>query len=239
MRIAMWSGPRNLSTALMYSFGARSDMAVVDEPFYAAYLAMTGFEHPMRKDILKAQPTNPREVVDHLLGPVPGNAPHMYQKHMTQHMIKSIPRHWLCEVTNVFLIRHPARVVASFSAKYDNPKTADLGFEQQVELFDQLINMGKPPVVIDAHDIRRDPETMLRQLCDAIDLPWDAQMLSWPKGGHPQDGVWAKHWYATVHQSTGFSKSEGPLPDLCGEQAKLVSGLMPFYEKLSRHKITI
>ncbi|MCR9140572.1 MAG: HAD family hydrolase, partial [Alphaproteobacteria bacterium] len=143
MRIAMWSGPRNLSTAMMYSFGARSDCAVMDEPFYATYLARTGLNHPMRDDILASQPTDPAGVVDQLLGPIPDGKPHVYQKHMTQHMIDGIPRDWILEVTNVFLIRHPARVAASFSAKYDDPTLADIGFVQQAELFDGLTAAGK------------------------------------------------------------------------------------------------
>ena len=126
MRIAMWSGPRNLSTAMMYAFGARDDCAVVDEPFYAAYLARTGLDHPMRDEILATQPQDPARVVDALIGSIPAGRPHFYQKHMTQHMIPGIPRDWMARVTNVFLIRHPARVVASFGAKYDNPTLADI-----------------------------------------------------------------------------------------------------------------
>ncbi|MRU15561.1 HAD family hydrolase [Roseovarius sp. A21] len=232
MRLAMWSGPRNLSTAMMYSFGARSDFAVIDEPFYAAYLTLTGLQHPMRDDIIASQPTEPQAVIDGLLGPVPAQKPHFYQKHMAQHMIDGVPRDWITQVTNVFLIRHPARVAASFSAKYDNPTLADIGFVQQAELYDLLTAQGQAPVVIDSAYIRRDPETMLKRLCAAIDLPWDPAMLSWPKGGHPEDGVWAAHWYASVHGSTGFAAAEGPLPALDGPRAELAKAAMPAYEKL-------
>jgi hypothetical protein len=228
----MWSGPRNLSTAMMYSFGARADFAVVDEPFYAAYLTLTGLQHPMRDEIIASQPTDPQAVVDQLLGPVPAQKPHFYQKHMAQHMIDGVPRDWITQVTNVFLIRHPARVAASFSAKYDNPTLADISFVQQAELFDQLTAQGQAPVVIDSAGIRRDPETMLKRLCAAIDLPWDPAMLTWPKGGHPEDGVWADHWYASVHGSTRFAAAEGPLPTLDGPRAKLAKAAMPAYEKL-------
>lgn len=232
MRIAMWSGPRNLSTAMMYSFGARSDFAVVDEPFYAAYLTMTGFQHPMRDEIIASQPSDPQAVVDQLLGPVPAQKPHFYQKHMAQHMIDGVPRDWISQVTNVFLIRHPARVAASFSAKYDNSRRTDIGFLQQAELFDQFTAQGHRPTVIDSADIRRDPETMLKRLCAAIGLPWDPAMLSWPKGGHPDDGAWAAHWYASVHGSTGFADSEGSLPALDDTRADLADAAMPAYEKL-------
>ena len=237
MRIAMWSGPRNLSTAMMYSFAARGDCAVLDEPFYAAYLVRTGLEHPMRQDILAAQPTGPAEVVAQLSGPVPAQKPHFYQKHMAQHMIPGIPRDWVHEMVNVFLIRHPARVAASFSAKYDNPTLADIGFVQQVELYDQLAQAGAHPVVIDSGDIRRDPAGMLKRLCAAIGLDWTQRMLHWPRGGHPDDGVWAAHWYGAVHDSTGFAPAEGPLPALDGARAALAEAAMPAYEHLRRFRI--
>lgn len=232
MRLAMWSGPRNLSTAMMYAFGARADFAVTDEPFYAAYLARTGLNHPMREEIVASQPTDPQEVIAKLLGPVPGGRTHFYQKHMTQHMIPGIPRGWMGDVANIFLIRHPARVAASFSARYDNPTLADIGFTQQLELYEGLRADGHPPVVVESADIRRDPEGMLRRLCDAIGLDWDPAMLSWPRGGHPDDGVWAPHWYGAVHASTGFAPAEGPLPELTERQARLAEAALPCYEPL-------
>lgn len=237
MRLAMWSGPRNLSTAMMYAFGARRDFAVIDEPFYAAYLTRTGLNHPMRDEIIASQPADPEEVIANLLGPVPDGRPHFYQKHMSQHMIPGIPRAWIDDVTNIFLIRHPARVAASFSDKYDKPALADIGFVQQVELYDRLVASGAAPVVIDSGDIRSDPRTMLRRLCAAIDLPWDPAMLSWPRGGHPDDGVWAAHWYASVHASTGFATAEGALPSLTGDRARLAEAAMPYYERLSARKL--
>ena len=232
MRIAMWSGPRNLSTAMMYAFGARGDCAIVDEPFYSAYLTKTGLDHPMRDDIIASQPANPDEVISELLGPIPDGKPHFYQKHMTQHMIEGVPREWIAEVTNVFLIRHPARVAASFSLKYANPSLSDIGFIQQFELYEQLRKVGKKPVVVDSADIRRDPEGTMRKLCEAIDLPWTSAMLSWPEGGHPDDGVWAPHWYGAVHRSTGFAPAEEGLPELTSGQAALAEAAMPYYEPL-------
>jgi hypothetical protein len=237
MRIAMWSGPRNLSTAMMYSFGARADFAVVDEPFYAAYLHRTGLDHPMRDAVLAAQPTDAAVVAATLTGPVPDNKQHFYQKHMTQHMIAGIPRDWFGHVCHVFLIRHPARVVASFGAKYDNPTLADIGFTQQTEIFDQLTAQGIHPVVIDSADIRRDPQGMLTRLCAALDLPFDPAMLSWPAGGHPSDGVWAPHWYGAVHASTGFAPAEGPPPVLIGAAGDLVAQALPHYHRLEALKL--
>ena len=238
MRIAMWSGPRNLSTAMMYSFGARSDSYVVDEPFYAAYLAKTGLDHPMRTEIMASQPQDGAEVERNLLAPVPGNRPHFYQKHMTQHMLPGIPRDWMKEVKNVFLIRHPARVVASYAKKREGPELADIGFRQQAELFDYACGLGQSPIVVDAADIRADPESALKQLCAALDLSWDAAMLGWPAGGHEQDGVWAKHWYGAVHRSTGFAEPEGNLPQLDTEYAALAQQALPYYERLEKKKLT-
>ena len=237
MRIAMWSGPRNLSTAMMYAFGSRSDFAVVDEPFYAAYLALSGLDHPMRDEIIASQPTDSAKVIESLLGSIPAGKAHFYQKHMSQHMLPEIPRDWIFKVRNVFLIRHPARVAASFSAKYDDPTLSDIGFVQQAELFDQLIDANAKPIVIDSSDIRRDPETMLTRLCTALDLNWDPAMLSWPEGGHADDGVWATHWYGAVHRSTGFAPVESDLPDLTIRQSALSEAAMPAYEHLQRYKL--
>lgn len=233
MRIAMWSGPRNLSTAMMYAFGQRADMAVVDEPFYAAYLAATGLDHPMCDEIIASQPTDPAKVAAALTGSIPAEKAHYYQKHMCQHMIREMPRDWMSEVVNVFLIRHPARVIASFGAKYEAMTLADIGFTQQTELFDHVRALGQAPIVIDSADIRRDPEAMLRALCDAIGLDWDPAMLSWPAGGHAADGVWAPVWYGAVHRSTGFAGPEGDLPELDAAAAELLDAALPHYERLA------
>ncbi|SPJ27032.1 sulfotransferase family protein [Falsiruegeria mediterranea] len=237
MRIAMWSGPRNLSTAMMYSFGARADCAVVDEPFYAAYLRMTGLDHPMREEILASQSQNPVEVADGLNGPTPGARPFWYQKHMTQHMIPGVPRDWMRDVRNVFLIRHPARVIASYGAKRENPTLDDIGFRQQAELFDEVRGWGGDPVVIDSRDIRDDPAGMLETLCDAIEMPFSPNMLSWAQGGHPQDGVWASHWYGAVWRSTGFAGPEGDLPEVPEQLQPVLEAALPFYEQMKAVKI--
>lgn len=237
MRIAMWSGPRNLSTAMMYSFGARSDCAVVDEPFYGPYLRITGLNHPMRDQILASRPQDAKVVAAALSGSIPQKKPHFYQKHMTQHMVPGIPRGWMRDVTNVFLIRHPARVIASFGAKWDGFGLDDIGFAQQTELFEYVQTLGQTPIVIDSADIRRDPKRMLQNLCNAIGLSYDPAMLSWPSGGHPADGIWAAHWYGAVHNSTGFAPAEGDLPTLDGQKAALLEQALPHYRRLSAHKL--
>ena len=237
MRIAMWSGPRNLSTAMMYAFGARSDCAVVDEPFYAAYLATTGLEHPMRDEILASQSQDPGEVSESLIGSNSGENAHFYQKHMTQHMVPGISRDWMEHVVNVFLIRHPARVLASYAAKRENPTLKDIGFVQQAELFDHVRALGQTPVVIDSADIRESPEQSLKKLCAAIGMKFDPAMLSWPKGGHRADGVWAAHWYGAIHGSTGFAGPEGPLPGLTGELAEISETALPAYQKMKNFRL--
>jgi len=233
MRIAMWSGPRNLSTAMMYAFDARDDMSVVDEPFYAAYLDATGLGHPMRDEIIASQATDADQVARGLLDTIPAEQPHFYQKHMCQHMLPSVPRNWMAEVVNIFLIRHPARVIASFGAKYEAMTLADIGFAQQTELFEHVRALGQTPIVLDSADIRRDPAGMLHALCDAIGLIWDPAMLSWPSGGSPADGVWAPVWYGAVHRSTGFAGPEGDLPEISGEQTALLEAALPHYERLA------
>ena len=233
MKIAMWSGPRNLSTAMMYSFAARGDCAVTDEPFYAAYLNATGVQHPMGAEIIAAGESDAVQVADYCLGSNPESQPLWYQKHMTLHMIPGFDRGFLRGLTNVFLIRHPARVVASYSKKRESPNLADIGFVQQAELFDQVAQMtGSAPPVVDSADIRATPRETLGRLCAALNIPFTENMLRWPAGPKPYDGVWAPHWYNAVHASTGFDEPEGPLPDLPPAYQALVDQALPFYERL-------
>ncbi|MGV6849098.1 MAG: sulfotransferase-like domain-containing protein [Marinibacterium sp.] len=239
MKIAMWSGPRNLSTALMYAFGARPDCAVTDEPFYAAYLAQSGADHPMRDAILASQPTQAAEVAAMLSGPNPEDKRHWYQKHMTHHMLPGMPLGWMETVTNVFLIRHPARVVASYAKKRQAVDSGDLGFAEQAALFDRVREMGQDPVVIDSADIRANPAGALAALCGAIGMAWDPAMLRWPSGGHAADGVWAAHWYGAVHRSTGFAGAEGDLPALDGGYATLARQGLSTYDRLRAYAVPI
>ena len=238
MRIAMWSGPRNLSTAMMYSFAARSDCRVVDEPFYAAYLARSGVVHPMNTQILASQPTDPDQVAAELLGPIPQGCAHFYQKHMTHHMLDDMPLSWLDSMTNVFLIRHPARVVASYARKREGPRLADIGFRQQAEIFDKVCALGQKPIVVDSADIRANPEHLLRALCCELGIEWQPEMLHWAPGGHPSDGVWAAHWYGAVHQSTGFDGPEQTFPVLSDEYSDLEKEAMPYYHRLFSERLT-
>jgi len=233
MRIAAWSGPRNLSTAMMYAFGARNDCAIWDEPFYAAYLAETGLDHPLRDEILAAGTRAASDVIRRCIGPVADGKKVFYQKHMAQHMIEEIPRDWIGSCTNIFLIRDPRRVIASYAAKRENPTLDDIGSRQQAEIFDAVCqDLGHAPPVLDSGSIRADPERLLRKLCAAIGLDFQQTMLDWPAGGHPDDGVWARHWYGAVHKSTGFSDPEGPLPEIPRHLEAVYDTARPFYEKL-------
>ena len=236
VNIACWSGPRNLSTAMMYAFGARADCYVVDEPFYAAYLQATGLDHPMRDDILAAGETDPARVAD--LCKHDAKAPLFYQKHMTHHMLPGFDRSWFSSVKHLFLIRHPARVLASYAAKHENPRLDDIGFAQQWNIFAQIKEAGFNPVVIDSYDLRCDPRAYLTALCSALDIRFDLAMLSWPKGGHSQDGVWAAHWYDAVHQSTGFAKPESDLPTLPEPLQNVCDQALPFYERIRARALT-
>ncbi len=234
----MWSGPRNLSTALMYSFAARGDCSVWDEPFYAAYLKETDADHPMRAEILAAHEASTDKVSAACRGPIPQEKTLFYQKHMTLHMVPGFDRSFMRDCANVFLIRHPARVVASYVRKREGPSLMDIGFVQQAELFDEVAGwLGHAPLVIDSHDIRDDPKSALIRLCAALGVAFTENMLHWPAGGNAADGVWAPHWYGAVHRSTGFEDPEGFLPDLPAEYRRIVDAAMPYYERLSALRI--
>ena len=232
MRIAMWSGPRNLSTAMMYAFGNRDDFAVWDEPFYAPYLAMTGIDHPMTAEIQNAHETDPKRVAERCVGPIPDNKSHFYMKHMPHHMIDGVPLDWAADCVHVHLIRHPARVIASYGAKRNSIEPYDIGYQAQAELYDKIGGL-----VIDSSDIRANPEGMLQKLCGAIGLAFDPAMLSWPEGASAADGIWASHWYNAVHKSTGFAKAEGPLPEMDENQSDLLAQALPHYMQLKEKAI--
>src|SRR2546421_6297251 len=207
VRIAMWSGPRNISTAMMRSWGSRPDALVCDEPFYAHYLQATGREHPGAHEVIASGETDWRKVVVRLTGDVPGGKRIFYQKQMTHHLLPEIDRGWLGAVTNCFLIRDPREVIVSYLKKNNDPALEDIGFVQQAEIFDWVrAHTGEIPPVIDARDVLENPERILRLLCGAIGVEFTDAMLSWPPGLRETDGIWAKHWYTEVAESTSFRK---------------------------------
>jgi hypothetical protein len=235
----MWSGPRNISTAMMRSFEARGDCAVTDEPFYAAYLARSGIDHPMREAVIASQPRDPDIVARALVGPTPGGKSLWYQKHMTLHMLQGFPLDWLARLTNAFLIRDPRAVLASYSAKRRSVTLADIGFVQQRELFDRVADrLGRPPPVVDAADILADPGPVLNVLCRALGIGYTSAMLHWPAGRRASDGVWAPAWYQSVERSTGFctpgAPPAGPLPP---PLEALAAQAQPHYDALAVHRL--
>jgi hypothetical protein len=239
IRIAMWSGPRNISTALMRSFGTRPDTAVVDEPFYAAYLADSGSLHPMRAEVLASQSNSWREVVARLLGPVPGGKPIYYQKHMTHHMLDSFGREWIGRMRNCFLIRDPQAVLSSYALKRSDITLADLGFVQQRELFEREADrLGSAPPVIEGADVLANPPRMLARLCTALEIPYSEAMLSWHSGRRETDGVWAPAWYESVERSTGFAAPSAPIAITLPDQLmRIADQARPHYEVLAAYRL--
>ncbi len=238
LRIALWSGPRNLSTAMMRSFSSRDDSICVDEPFYAAYLALTGLVHPMRDEILQAHENDPQRIIE-TIAYKPAKAPLYYQKHMCHHMIDDIDRGWMSEMRHAFLIRHPERVLASYAKKTQSVNLEAIGFQQQCEIFQHVTNdLGQAAIVIDSDDILQNPADMLLKLCSFLDIEYQDAMLTWPSGYHPEDGIWAKHWYKAVIESEGFGEPAGDLPKLPSEYAAIAEQAMPFYDIMTQHKIT-
>ncbi len=240
IRIAMWSGPRNISTAMMRSFENRTDTSVVDEPFYAAFLAATGIDHPMREESLASQSQDWHEVVGSLLGPVPQGRQVFYQKHMTHHMVPGFGRDWIAEMRNAFLIRAPEDVLLSYTQRREDVTLDDIGFVSQSELFDrEAQRLGHAPPVIHADDVLSDPHTTLSKLCDALGIPFSDAMLSWPAGKRSTDGVWAPVWYGSVERSTGFTsppKKEMRAP-LAGHLQRIADAARPHYERLAAFRI--
>ena len=228
----MWSGPRNISTAMMRSFGSRGDTVVVDEPLYAHYLAVTGLDHPGRDAVLAGQPNRWQDVAAALTGPVPGEAGVHYQKHMAHHLLPGIGREWLGALSHAYLIRDPAHVVASYARVRGEPALADLGYPQQVEIF-----RGYGGPVVDAADVLRDPAAVLRRLCAALGLDFDPAMLSWPSGPRASDGVWAPHWYAAVWASTGFAPYDPAPAEVPATLRPLVEAAQPYYDELAAHRL--
>ncbi len=241
IRIAMWSGPRNISTAMMRAFENRADTSVVDEPFYAAYLLASGADHPMRAEVLASQPTDWEAVVRSLLDPIVDGRAIFYQKHMTHHMLPKFGRHWAGACRSAFLIRRPEDVLASYANVRDEATLEAIGVPQQSELFDEACDrLGRAPPVIDAHDVLCEPRGMLGALCGALDIPFSEAMLAWPAGRRASDGVWAPAWYDSVERSTGFSRPRQPIDfeSLRSDLKPFAAAARPIYERLAAHKLS-
>lgn len=233
LRIAMWSGPRNISTAMMRAWENRGDCAVSDEPLYAAFLSDTQLDHPGRDEVIAAGEPDYRKVVSSLLAEAPGKHGIWYQKHMTHHLLPDYDRSWIPKLTNILLIRDPAEVVASYIKSRAAVAPEDIGIPQQRRLHDEIAeSTGTAPPIIDAGDFLRAPEKYLRALCQYFQIEFTDRMLHWPPGRRDSDGVWAPYWYAAVEASTGFEAWRARETQLSGQAAEVADRCREDYDFL-------
>ena len=235
LRINLWSGPRNVSTALMYSFAQRGDTTVVDEPLYGHYLAVSHAPHPGAGEVMAHMCTDAQQVIDEvILGPAP--RPVLFMKQMAHHLVE-LDRAFLGKTTNVLLIRDPVEMLPSLAGNLEVPTLRDTGLATQAGLYDDLVALGQEPPVLDARQLLLDPRGVLAQLCDRLEIPFDERMLTWRAGPRPEDGIWAKYWYQAVHRTTGFlpyTSKSAPFPD---RLAPLLAECRPYYSHLARHAL--
>ena len=235
LRLSMWSGPRNISTALMYSFRQRDDTCVFDEPLYGHYLRTSDATHPGEDEVLSVMDTDGERVVrEVLLGPC--NKPVLFFKNMAHHLAGLNPD-FLKEVTNLLLTRDPKEMLLSLVHQLPQPVLRDTGLKEQLEVLDAVLGQGETPIVLDAKEVLLNPEGVLREVCKRLDLPFEAAMLRWPAGPKPEDGVWARHWYDNVHASTSFApyrSKDKPFPE---RLHPLLDECLPLYERLVAYAI--
>lgn len=235
----MWSGPRNLSTAMMRSFGSRADIFVSDEPFYGCFLQTSGADHPMRDEVIAAMDCDWASVMRDLAGPTPDGSPVWYQKHMWHHMAGPVGYDDFAGFTHAFLVREPERMIASYLRQREAAAFEDFALDRQADFFErEAERLGAPPPVVDANDILRDPAGTLTALCGALGITWDPAMLGWAPGRRDTDGPWAPHWYAAVEASTGFGPPDDGPVELPDEARRLAERCRPYYERLAAHKLT-
>ncbi len=234
----MWSGPRNISTAMMRAWENRPDSWVVDEPLYAHYLTQVKVTHPGVDEVIASQENDWEKVVAWLTGPIPEGRAIWYQKHMAHHWLPHLRGPWLFQLTNAFLIRHPAEMLPSLAAKMGPPALPDTGLPQQVELLHAVrARTGVTPPVLDTEDVLQDPRGVLARFCAEVGVPFDERMLSWPPGRRATDGVWAKYWYEAVERTTGFEKYTPRPRTVPPELEPLLAECMPLYEELRRYRL--
>ena len=232
MRIACWSGPRNISTALMRSWSSREDSFVSDEPFYAFYLKERQLRHPMYREIIEHYPNTYDDIVKSLSSKIPYNKEHWYQKHMAHHLIDLNNINWIKNFKNCILIRNPRGVISSYIKKNTLNHVDELGYPQQYKIMKYLDSIGKKFTVIDADILLKNPEKILSQWCSSINLEFDISMLKWQKGNHPQDGIWWKHWYDNVITTTHFQKPSSNQSELYKKYPSIYDEALDYYNKL-------
>jgi hypothetical protein len=238
LRIAMWSGPRNISTAMMRAWENRDDCAVWDEPLYGYYLDATGIPHPGAAEVIADQGTDASAIIARCIGDLPAGKNIFYQKHMTLHLLPELDRSWLASLVNCFLIREPEAVIASYAAVRRDTTLEDIGFAQQAELFNHVRRIsGKIPLVIDSREFLLDPRAMLEAICARLEIEFVPAMLSWRKGARDSDGVWAKHWYDSVWNSSGFAAYREKDCQLSAKDQKISLQARPYYEELYQYRL--
>ena len=232
-RICLWSGPRNISTALMYSFAQRPDTQVVDEPLYAHYLSKTPAKsyHPGAKEVLETMEHDGNKVYANILGPQ--NKEVLFVKQMTHHFIE-LDFNLLKQTKNIILTRDPVDMLPSFAKEIENPKMKDVGYALHLELIEWIKKFGQEPIVLDSKKVLDNPKEVLQKLCDRLEIPFTKAMLSWPAGARPEDGCWAKYWYKSVHQSTGFMKYKAKTEAFPEHLKELLEEAKPMYEQISK-----
>ncbi len=233
----MWSGPRNISTAMMRAFEARGDCQVLDEPFYAWYLSHSGVTHPLHDAVIASQPTRWDAVVASLLQPI--DEPLYYQKHMAHHMVGDEDYGWLGSFQHAFLIRDPARMIASYQRKRESVVATDLGLARQRALYSQVCDLAEsPPPIVDAADVLANPAAMLASLCNSLGIGFTDRMLRWRPGLRSTDGVWAPHWYNVVAETTGFEAAPSATPALDRAGRRVLSECEPDYQYFFERRLT-
>jgi hypothetical protein len=234
----MWSGPRNISTAMMRAWENRDDCVVWDEPLYGYYLDASGIQHPGAAEVIADQGTDPSAIIARCIGDVPGGKNIFYQKHMTLHLLPELDRAWLASLVNCFLIREPEAVIASYATVRSDATLEDIGFIQQAELFDHVRRLsGETPLVIDSREFLLDPRAMLETICSRLGIEFVPAMLNWRKGARDSDGVWAKHWYDSVWSSSGFAVYREKDYQLSAKDQKISLLARPYYEELYQYRL--
>ena len=239
IKIAMWSGPRSISTALMRSFENRPDTFVTDEPFYAHYLHKTGIDHPFREEVMADGNTDWNSIADEITGPVPDGKTIWYQKHMAQHNLHGCDMKWVKKLTNCILIRHPREVMLSYLIKYEIKSIFQLGYPQQIDLFKLLRDMDTQTIILDAEDVLKNPEVALKLVCAKLSIPFFIEMLNWPAGRRKSDGIWGRHWYSSVEASTEFHPYAEKKGDLPSKYQGIYTACLESYQQLYSHRVPL
>ena len=238
-RISMWSGPRNISTALMRSFENRFDTTVIDEPFYSFFLKNTGIKHPIYKEVIEKYDSSWDNIANTLMGPIPNNKNIWYQKLMTHHWVDNQALDWTINTINCFLIRNPKQVILSYLKIYEDVTLELIGLPQQIHIFNYIIEQtNKIPIVISSEDILKNPKLMLQKLCNLLEIPFLDQMLEWPIGTRDSDGIWGKYWYKNVVETSSFSKSSEKNDELPKQFSSLLDECNTYYKQIKKYKVT-